>query len=59
MIKIVKYANGQTRISGGIASITPSGIKPTAEVDVTDKTKEEIDKIVKSKKLFDKLSIKV
>jgi hypothetical protein len=59
MRKILKYKDGSTYISGGIASIQPSGIEPIEEVDVTNMSDEEIEKIRNDKKLFDKLKKKV
>lgn len=50
MKKLLRYENGDEYIVGGIVSIEPVGVDPIEDVDLSDLTDAEFEKLRKNKK---------
>lgn len=57
--KLLKYANGDEYIVGGIAGIFPNGIEPVEEIDLTVLSDEDFKALQdnpKNQEILDKLN---
>ena len=62
MRKLLKYANGDEYVVGGLASIQPNGVDPIEEIDLTSLKDEEFKELrenIANKKVKNRLLKKV
>ena len=50
MRKLLRYANGDEYIVGGVAGMYPNGIDPVEELDLSLLTNEEFEQLKRNKK---------